>query len=326
MMRAGRMLAQGDLRLLALALIAEQPRHGYEIIKVLEEKTEGWYAPSPGIVYPTLTYLEEAGYVTAQADGAKRLYTITAEGRAYLESNRAFVDAVLERLDAVGERMRSRRGDDDDEGRRGPRVPRLVRAALENLREVAAERLQGRRRCRGQGGRGAGARRGGIEEELARHDLGAADRQRGARRRRAAAAVDHRDFDLGRAAGRVTECARDVELIAAARRRVETRPTSTAEPPDGRSRTTAPSCPAGALRVTAMLISSMTTLELFADAGICTDMRAGDRRWRCRRRWRGWKAPRSTAPARAAAARRAARGAARNVVSASSAAGRVRGS
>src|ERR1700741_1975696 len=79
MMRAGRMLAQGDLRLLALALIAEQPRHGYEIIKVLEDKTEGWYAPSPGIVYPTLTYLEEAGYVTAQADGAKRLYNITGE-------------------------------------------------------------------------------------------------------------------------------------------------------------------------------------------------------------------------------------------------------
>ena len=142
MMRAGRMLAQGDLRLLALALIAEQPRHGYEIIKVLEEKTEGWYAPSPGIVYPTLTYLEEAGYVTVQADGAKRLYTITAEGRTYLESNRAFVDAVLERLDAVGERMRSRRNDEDNDGRRGPRMPRLVQAALENLRDVAVERLK----------------------------------------------------------------------------------------------------------------------------------------------------------------------------------------
>ncbi len=142
MMRAGRMLAQGDLRLLALALIAEQPRHGYEIIKVLEDKTEGWYAPSPGIVYPTLTYLEEAGYVTAQADGAKRLYTITGEGRTYLEQNRAFVDAVLERLDAVGERMRSRSRDEDDDGRRGPRMPRLVRAALENLRDVAAERLK----------------------------------------------------------------------------------------------------------------------------------------------------------------------------------------
>ena len=88
------------------------------------------------------TYLEEAGYVTAQADGAKRLYTITAEGRAHLESNRAFVDAVLERLDAVGERMRSRRGDDEEDRGRGPRVPRLVRAALENLREVAADRLK----------------------------------------------------------------------------------------------------------------------------------------------------------------------------------------
>ncbi len=82
MMRAGRMLAQGDLRLIALALIAEQPRHGYEIIKVLEDKTQGWYSPSPGIVYPTLTYLEEAGYVTAQTEGAKKLYTITEEGRA----------------------------------------------------------------------------------------------------------------------------------------------------------------------------------------------------------------------------------------------------
>src|ERR1051325_7631285 len=142
MMRAGRMLAQGALRLLALALIAEQPRHGYEIIKVLEEKTEGWYAPSPGIVYPTLTYLEEAGYVTAQADGAKRLYTIIGEGRAYLESNRAFVDAVLQRLDAVGERMRSRRSDEDNNGRRGARVPRLVQAALENLRDVTVERLK----------------------------------------------------------------------------------------------------------------------------------------------------------------------------------------
>jgi DNA-binding PadR family transcriptional regulator len=143
MMRAGRMLAQGDLRLLALALIAEQPRHGYEIIKVLEDKTEGWYAPSPGIVYPTLTYLEEADYVTAQADGAKKLYTITGEGKTYLEANRNFVDAVLERLDAVGERVRTRRSDDDrEEGGRGPRVPRLVRAALENLREVAAERLK----------------------------------------------------------------------------------------------------------------------------------------------------------------------------------------
>ena len=143
MMRAGRMLAHGDLRLIALALIAEQPRHGYEIIKVLEDKTGGWYAPSPGVVYPTLTYLEEAGYVTAQADGAKKLYTVTADGRAYLESNRDFVDALLERLANVGERAgRMRRGRDDEERRDGPRGSRLVRAAFEDLRELAAERLR----------------------------------------------------------------------------------------------------------------------------------------------------------------------------------------
>jgi len=145
MVRAGRMLATGDLRLIALALIAEQPRHGYEIIKVLEEKTAGWYSPSPGIVYPTLTYLEEAGYVTAQAEGAKKLYTITDEGRAYLDENRDFVDAVLERLGKIGNklaRMRRRFGrDEEDDDRRGRGLPSLVRAALENLREVAGERL-----------------------------------------------------------------------------------------------------------------------------------------------------------------------------------------
>src|SRR5690349_16406428 len=143
--RAGRMLATGDLRLIALALIAEQPRHGYEIIKVLEEKTSGWYSPSPGIVYPTLTYLEEAGYVTAQAEGSKKLYTITDEGRAHLEENRDFVDAVLERLAALGskiERVRRRFGRDEDEERGGRGLPTLVRAALEHLREVAGERLE----------------------------------------------------------------------------------------------------------------------------------------------------------------------------------------
>ena len=143
-MRARRMLAQGDLKLIALALIAEQPRHGYEIIKLLEDKTAGWYSPSPGIVYPTLTYLEEAGYVTGQADGAKKLFSITEEGRVYLGENRDFVDAVLERLAAAGERMgRMRRrfgGDEADDEREGG-LPMLVKAALENLREVAAKRL-----------------------------------------------------------------------------------------------------------------------------------------------------------------------------------------
>src|ERR1700751_2447868 len=104
-MRAGRMLAQGDLRLVALALIAQAPRHGYEIIKLVEEKTADWYSPSPGIVYPTLTFLEEADYVTVSSEGAKKLYTITDEGRAYLDANRDLADVVLNRLTAIGERV-----------------------------------------------------------------------------------------------------------------------------------------------------------------------------------------------------------------------------
>jgi DNA-binding PadR family transcriptional regulator len=154
MMRAGRMLAQGDLRLIALALIAEQPRHGYEIIKLLEDRTAGWYSPSPGIVYPTLTYLEEAGYVTAQAEGAKKLYSITEEGRAHLAENRDFVDAVLERLSTIGEKATRIREhfarpeyDEEHRGGRGrdderASVPPLVRAALENLRDVAARQIE----------------------------------------------------------------------------------------------------------------------------------------------------------------------------------------
>jgi DNA-binding PadR family transcriptional regulator len=161
MMRAGRMLATGDLRLIALALIAEQPRHGYEIIKVLEDKTAGWYAPSPGIVYPTLTFLEDAGYVTAQTEGAKKLYAITDEGKAHLAENQDFVDAVLERMSAIGEKARrirehfGRDGEDGDGERRRRRhrggrhehdddesVPPLVRAALDNLREVAAKQIE----------------------------------------------------------------------------------------------------------------------------------------------------------------------------------------
>lgn len=144
LMHAGRMLAQGDLRLIALALIDEQPRHGYDIIKALEEKTADWYSPSPGIVYPTLTYLEEVGYLTAQLEGAKKLYTITEEGRAHLNASRDLVDAVMKRLAFIGEKARNMRAREEDDERDDTRWRRmqLVRAALDNLRQTAAERLE----------------------------------------------------------------------------------------------------------------------------------------------------------------------------------------
>jgi DNA-binding PadR family transcriptional regulator len=103
--RVGRMLASGDLRLVALYFIEEQPRHGYDLIKAIEEKTAGFYSPSPGIVYPALTFLEEAGYVTSSAEGNKKLYTITGEGRSHLADNREAVQSTLNFLGQAGERM-----------------------------------------------------------------------------------------------------------------------------------------------------------------------------------------------------------------------------
>jgi DNA-binding PadR family transcriptional regulator len=104
-MRMGRKLASGDLQLLVLALLVEKARHGYEIIKALEEKSKGFYTPSPGMVYPALTYLEEIGYATVAADGARKLYNITAAGQAELEKNRAVVDSMFAQFDRVGEKM-----------------------------------------------------------------------------------------------------------------------------------------------------------------------------------------------------------------------------
>jgi DNA-binding PadR family transcriptional regulator len=108
--RIGRMLASGDLRLVALFLIEQQPRHGYDLIKAIEEKSHGFYSPSPGIVYPALTFLEEAGYVTSASEGNKRLYTITEEGRAHLADNRQAIESTLNFLSTAGERMAEWRG------------------------------------------------------------------------------------------------------------------------------------------------------------------------------------------------------------------------
>lgn len=103
--RVGRMLASGDLRLVVLYLIEQQPRHGYDLIKVIEEKSRGFYSPSPGVVYPALTYLEEAGFVTAEAEANKKLYTITDEGRAHLADNREAIERTLAFLERAGEQM-----------------------------------------------------------------------------------------------------------------------------------------------------------------------------------------------------------------------------
>jgi DNA-binding PadR family transcriptional regulator len=118
----GRFFESGDLRFVILQLINEKPRYGYEIIKAIEERLGGAYAPSPGVVYPTLTLLVELGYVTVTSgDGTKKLHTITAEGAAALEANKATVDALFERMEHAGAAF----------GR--GRVPQIMRA-VQNLR------------------------------------------------------------------------------------------------------------------------------------------------------------------------------------------------
>src|ERR1700754_5178927 len=92
----GRLLGHGDLRLLLLALIGEKPRHGYDLIRAVEERFAGAYAPSPGAVYPTLTMLEEQDFIRAEAaEGTKKRYAITPEGAAFLADNRDAVDGIM---------------------------------------------------------------------------------------------------------------------------------------------------------------------------------------------------------------------------------------
>jgi DNA-binding PadR family transcriptional regulator len=116
-----RVFDHGELRLVVLALIAETPRHGYEIIKAIEERLAGSYSPSPGVIYPTLTLLQELGHATVEESEAKKRYSITDEGRRYLAANQPAVDAALARMQAVSARHGG-----------GP-APQIIRA-MENLK------------------------------------------------------------------------------------------------------------------------------------------------------------------------------------------------
>jgi|HubBroStandDraft_1064217.scaffolds.fasta_scaffold442077_1 DNA-binding PadR family transcriptional regulator len=101
----GRKLGSKDLQLLILALLAERPAHGYELIKTIEERSGGFYSPSPGMIYPALTYLDEIGHASIEPEGSRKLYRITPEGQTHLASNRAAAEAILEALSRIGSRM-----------------------------------------------------------------------------------------------------------------------------------------------------------------------------------------------------------------------------
>ena len=127
-----RMFEGGELRLVLLKLIADEPRHGYQLIKAVEDLTEGDYAPSPGIVYPTLTMLEDMGHIRERkSKDSKKVFEATDEGRAHLEENEEEVDDLFERLEGHG---RTRR-----HGQR-PEIGRAIGNLMAALRNrVAAE-------------------------------------------------------------------------------------------------------------------------------------------------------------------------------------------
>lgn len=125
----GRIFDHGDLRWVVLALISERPRHGYEIIKEIEDRVGGAYSPSPGVIYPTLTFLEETGLVSAKEDdGGRKLYAILPEGEAQLGAHRDDVDGLFDRMAWVRERSTG-----------GASAP--VMRALENLRTAIRLKL-----------------------------------------------------------------------------------------------------------------------------------------------------------------------------------------
>ena len=106
--RRRRMFGSGELRLVLLRLVADQSRHGYELIKAIEELTEGAYAPSPGTIYPTLSLLEDEGAITPVAgDETRKAFQATDAGRTELEERADEVDALFERLSGHGEHRRA---------------------------------------------------------------------------------------------------------------------------------------------------------------------------------------------------------------------------
>jgi DNA-binding PadR family transcriptional regulator len=124
-----RMFDQGDVRLVILKLISEKPSYGYELIKAIEERLGGAYAPSPGIVYPALTLLEEQGLIRVEStDGPRKLYAITPEGETVLERNRGLVEAIFARIAEMNARFGG-----------GP-APQILRA-MENLKLALRLRL-----------------------------------------------------------------------------------------------------------------------------------------------------------------------------------------
>ena len=142
----GRKLSSDDLQLLLLALIAEQPSHGYELIRALEARSGGFYVPSPGMMYPALAAMEDLGWVTIELEGTRKRYALSDDGRAHLDANREHVDMLLARLQEAARKMELMRSA-LAEGEEGPGGRGAFSAELHDARHALKRALASRARA-----------------------------------------------------------------------------------------------------------------------------------------------------------------------------------
>lgn len=124
----GRLFDAGDVKLVILKLLSEQPSYGYQLIKTMEERLAGGYTPSAGVIYPTLTMLEEEGLAAASSDEKKKIYSVTSEGTEFLETNKRQIKELFERIEETGR------------GFKRGRSPEIMKAVM-NLRSAIAARV-----------------------------------------------------------------------------------------------------------------------------------------------------------------------------------------
>jgi DNA-binding PadR family transcriptional regulator len=138
----GRKFSSDDLQLLLLAQLEKGRSHGYQLIKSLSELSEGVYSPSPGMVYPALTYLEEIGYADVALDSNKKLYALSEAGKQYLGEHQGRADELLAMLGFMAKRAREMRDGEGEAGEEGSPLWEAMRSLRVVLRAAMSERGQ----------------------------------------------------------------------------------------------------------------------------------------------------------------------------------------
>jgi DNA-binding PadR family transcriptional regulator len=135
------MFDAGDIKLVILKLLSEQPSYGYQLIKTMEERLAGGYTPSAGVIYPTLTMLEEEGFATSTVENSKKVYSVTPEGKQFLEENKRRIEALFERLEEAGQGFKRGRSPEIMKAFQALRGAVIARVSRESVSEEQIARI-----------------------------------------------------------------------------------------------------------------------------------------------------------------------------------------